>query len=54
MRSDTRPLPPIARVFFALLMLASLGLTLLLIVGSFAGTVAIVRWLLNVFAICPT
>jgi len=47
-------MPPIAKVVMALLLLASLGITLLLIVGSFAGVVAIVRWLLTVFAICPT
>ncbi|MFP3549717.1 hypothetical protein SB861_03245 [Paraburkholderia sp. SIMBA_049] len=52
--NSARPMPTLARVFLWLLLLASLGLTLLLIVGSFAGVVAIVRWLLTVFAICLT
>jgi hypothetical protein len=52
--NNARPMPPVAKVFLALIGLATLGTTLLLIVGSFAGIVAIVRWLLSVFAICPT
>ncbi|CAB3758467.1 hypothetical protein [Paraburkholderia humisilvae] len=51
--NSTRPMPPLARALFGLLLLASFGLTLLLIVGTFAGVVAIVRWLITVFAVCP-
>jgi len=52
--NSVRPMPPLARAMFVLLVLASFGLTLLLIVGTFAGVVAIVRWLITVFAVCPT
>jgi hypothetical protein len=52
--NSAQPMPPLARVLFGLLLLASFGLTLLLIVGTFAGVVAIVRWLVTVFTVCPT
>ncbi|MBN3756035.1 hypothetical protein G3N95_24045 [Paraburkholderia sp. Tr-20389] len=53
MTEPSRPLPPIARAVVALIGLASLGLISLMIIGSFAGIVAIVRWLFAVLAVCP-
>jgi hypothetical protein len=54
MTEPSRPLPPMARVVVALIGLASFGLIGLMIVGSFAGIVAIVRWLFSIFTVCPT
>lgn len=54
MTEPSRPLPPMARVIVALIGVVSLGLIGLMIIGSFAGIVAIVRWLFSIFTVCPT
>lgn len=48
-----RPVPWLARLVMGLILLACLGLIGMLIVGSFALVVAIMRWLMTVFVICP-
>lgn len=46
--NEIRGLPLLARVFVVLAMFASLCLIALMIVGSFAGMVAIIRWLMSI------
>jgi hypothetical protein len=51
MMSDARRMPPLAKAIVGLLGLAGFGVTVLVIVGSFAGIVALVRWLSSVLAL---
>ncbi|WP_395066129.1 hypothetical protein [Paraburkholderia silvatlantica] len=55
--SDARrpaAMSPLARAFSALFGLALLCSALLVIVGSVAGVVALLRWLLSLIAVCST
>lgn len=45
-------MPPLARAVVGLVGLASFGVIVLVILGSFAGIVAIVRWLFSIFSVC--
>ena len=52
--NNARALPPLAKAVVVLIVLATVCTAVLVIIGSFAGVVALVRWMLSLLVICPS